>query len=91
VVIGSVVSLAGSFVSSTSDAQSGGTSFSLPRQSIDGGAARSASASFVVVGTVAQPDAGPAMSSTSYQVHGGFHVAVRAALSDDLFANSFED
>jgi hypothetical protein len=40
---------------------------------------------------VAQPDAGPAMSSTSYQVHGGFHVAVRAALSDDLFANSFED
>jgi hypothetical protein len=91
VVIAAVITLAGSFVSATSDARSSSTHFSLPRQSIDGGAARSASASFVVVGAVAQPDAGPAMSSTSYQVRGGFHVAVRAALSDDLFANSFED
>ena len=71
--------------------QSSSASYQIPRQSIDGGAGRSASAGYTVNGTVGQPDAGPAMTSASYSLRGGFHLAAPAApLPDPLFSNGFE-
>ncbi len=72
-------------------AQSSSATFNVPRQSIDGGAQRASSASYSVNGTVGQPDAGPAMSSATFTVRGGFHVAAASApLADPIFANGFE-
>jgi hypothetical protein len=70
-------------------AQSSSASYQVPRQSLDGGATMSASASYTVEATVGQPDGAPAMTSTSYQLYGGFHRPARA-LTDPLFANGFE-
>jgi hypothetical protein len=72
-------------------AQSSSANFSVPRQSVDGGAQRASSATYSVSGTVGQPDAGPAMSSTTFAVRGGFHVATAGGpLPDLIFANGFE-
>lgn len=69
-------------------AQAASPSYQIPRQSIDGGAARATSASYTVHGTIGQPDAGAPMTSASYTLRGGFHVA--AALPDLLFSDGFE-
>lgn len=72
-------------------AQSSSTTYSIPRQSIDGGAQRASSATYSLGGTVGQADAGPTMSSASFSVRGGFHRAAPSApLPDAVFANGFE-
>jgi hypothetical protein len=72
-------------------AQSSSATFNVPRQSIDGGAQRAASASYSLNGTVGQPDAGAAMSSATFSVRGGFHLAAATGpLPDSIFANGFE-
>lgn len=72
-------------------AQSGSASYQIPRQSIDGGAGRATSATYTLHGTIGQPDASPALTSASYTVRGGFHLAAPAApLPDPLFSNGFE-
>ena len=66
-------------------------SYQLPRQSIDAGGGRSASARFDLVSVSAQPDAGAAMSSSSYALRGGVLRAAEVATSGDpIFANGFE-
>jgi hypothetical protein len=72
-------------------AQSSSASFQVPRQSIDGGAQRATSATYAVVGTLGQPDAGSPAASASYTLNGGFHrAAPNGPLPDPLFANGFE-
>ena len=72
-------------------AQSGSASFNVPRQSIDGGTQRASSASYSLAGTIGQPDAGPAMSSATFNVLGGFHRATPAGPQPDLiFEGGFE-
>ncbi|MFN7552966.1 MAG: hypothetical protein ACK59M_15290 [Pseudomonadota bacterium] len=72
-------------------AQSSSTTYSIPRQSIDGGTQRASSATYSVTGTVGQPDAGPAVSAATFTVRGGFHRASPAApLPDAMFSNGFE-
>jgi hypothetical protein len=73
-------------------AQSSSATYSVPRQSIDGGAQRASSASYSLNGTIGQPDAGPAMSGATFSVRGGFHRAAAASgpQPDPIFANGFE-
>lgn len=72
-------------------AQSSSATYSVPRQSIDGGAQRAASATYGLNGTVGQPDAGPAMSGATFSVRGGFHRATASGPQPDpIFANGFE-
>ncbi|MBK8069636.1 MAG: hypothetical protein IPK27_19050 [Rhodanobacteraceae bacterium] len=71
-------------------AQSSSASYQIPRQSIDGGAARARSAGYTIEGTIGQPDAAPPAASASYELRGGFHRAAAGALPDPLFANGFE-
>jgi hypothetical protein len=70
--------------------QSQSASFAITRQGADGGGGRSGSASYGVEATVGQPDAGPAMSSASYTLRGGFHRPSSAAAADTLFRDGFE-
>lgn len=75
----------------TTQAQSSSASYQIPRQSIDGGGGRASSASYTLDGTIGQPDVGATMSSASYTVRGGFHLAAPTApLPDPLFSNGFE-
>jgi hypothetical protein len=84
-------SIALAVVAGVAVAQSGSASFSLPRQSIDGGAQRAASATYGLDGTIGQPDAGPAMSGATFSVRGGFHRATAGGPQPDpIFANGFE-
>jgi len=72
-------------------AQSSSATYSVPRQSIDGGAQRASSATYALNGTVGQPDAGPAMSGATFSVRGGFHRATASGPQPDpIFANGFE-
>lgn len=72
-------------------AQSGSASYQIPRQSIDGGAGRATSAAYTLHGTIGQSDAGATMTSASYTLRGGFHLAAPAApLPDPLFSDGFE-
>jgi len=72
-------------------AQSSSASYQIPRQSIDGGAGRATSATYSLSGTIGQPDAGSTMTSASYTLRGGFHLAAPAApLPDPLFSDGFE-
>lgn len=70
-------------------AQSSSATYTIPRQSIDGGAQRATSATYALDGNVGQPDAGAAMSSVTFSVRGGFHRAANGP-SDLIFANGFE-
>ena len=72
-------------------AQSSSATYTVPRQSIDGGAQRATSATYALDGTVGQPDAGPVMSSATFSVRGGFHRAAASAQSELIFANGFEN
>jgi hypothetical protein len=72
-------------------AQSSSATFNVPRQSIDGGAQRASSATYGLNGTLGQPDAGPAVSSATFSVSGGFHRATASGPQPDpIFANGFE-
>lgn len=72
-------------------AQSSSASYQLPRQSIDAGGARAASASYTLNGTLGQPDAEASMSSASFTVRGGFHLAAAPPPSPDrIFSDGFE-
>ena len=72
-------------------AQSSSATFSIPRQSIDGGAQRASSATYSLNGTVGQPDAGAPMSGATFSVRGGFHrSAAIGPQPDAVFANGFE-
>ncbi len=72
-------------------AQSQSASYQIPRQSVDAGAGRAGSASYSLQGSIGQPDAGPAASSPSYTLRGGFQRAASdASLPDAMFADGFE-
>ena len=71
--------------------QASSPTYSVPRQSVDGGAQRASSASYRLDGTIGQPDAGPAMSGATFSVRGGFHRAVAGGpQADPIFADGFE-
>lgn len=61
--------------------------FTLPRQSLDGGAATSRSANFELTGAIGQADASAPANSASFSVTGGFH---RQARPDLLLRDGFE-
>ena len=72
-------------------AQSSSASYQIPRQTIDGGAGRSNSASFTVDASLGQPDAGQPMSSASFTLRGGFHRASSGApRPPQIFRDGFE-
>jgi hypothetical protein len=52
-------------------AQSGG-GYEITSWTVDGGGGSSSGATYALVGTVGQPDAGPAMMGGSYRLVGGF-------------------
>lgn len=87
-----LLTLAGLGVDASALAQATSPSFEVSRQSIDGGARRATSPNFELVGTVGQSDAGPAMTSSSFSLQGGFHrrPVSGATPADSLFANGFE-
>ena len=65
-------------------------SFQIPRQSIDGGASHSSSASYGLVSSIGQPDAARA-SSASFELNGGFLKPVTSGNQpENLFRNGFE-
>jgi len=66
-------------------------SYQIERQSLDGGGGAAASASYVLNGSIGQPDAGAPMSSTSFQLRGGFQRAVVSARPEQIFADGFEN
>lgn len=71
-----------------------GGSYSIEQYSIDGGSGQSNGGSYVISGSVGQPDAdplGPA-SGGSYSLTGGIWpgTPAPAALPDPVFANGFE-
>jgi hypothetical protein len=85
------VALALAVLSGVALAQSSSASYQIPRQTIDGGAQRSTSATYTLDATIGQPDAGPAMTSASYELRGGFHRATATGpLPDPLFSDGFE-
>jgi len=52
-------------------AQQGG-GYEITNWTVDGGGGKSASSSYALVGTIGQPDAGQAMTGSSYRLVGGF-------------------
>lgn len=62
----------GSVTWGPAEGRSSSASYHIPRQTIDAGAARASSASYTLNGSIGQPDAGPAMSSGSFRLTGGF-------------------
>ena len=90
-MLAAMIVLAAALWSTLAPAQSSSASYLLPRQSIDGGKARAGSASYAVEGTIGQPDAASSMTSASYELRGGFHLAAASGqLPEPLFANGFE-
>jgi hypothetical protein len=86
-----LVALGGCTALGVALAQSSSATYSVPRQSIDGGAQRAASASYSLDGTLGQPDAGPAMWGATFSVRGGFHRAAAAGPQPEpIFSNGFE-
>ncbi len=65
----------------------GSATFTLPRQSLDGGAATSSSANFELTGAIGQADASAPAGSASFSVTGGFH---RQSRPDLLLRDGFE-
>jgi hypothetical protein len=60
----------------------------IPRHTIDGGGARSSSASYAITGTAGQPDAHGLLFGPTYRLAGGFWARLP---EDALFADGFED
>jgi len=72
-------------------AQSSGGSYTMPRQSIDGGAQRAQGGAYTLDGSIGQADAGPISTLGSYQLRGGFHRAAgEGSAADSIFADGFE-
>ncbi len=73
-------------------AQSGSAGSSISRQSIDGGGGRAQSSSFELTGTIGQADAGPTMTSASFELRGGMHrqPAPQGPRPAQIFADGFE-
>ena len=72
-------------------AQSGGT-FEITRSTVDAGGGQSSGGDFELVGTIAQPDADPAIASGgTFTLRGGFHVAAGPPLGDAVFKDGFEN
>jgi hypothetical protein len=97
----SAIALAPAFAPSTVRAEgehgtphaTGGASYAVARWTIDGGGGRSSGGTYMVSGTIAQPDADPLQPSTggSYAITGGFWPGmVQGAAGTDLFADGFE-
>ena len=63
-------------------------SYDIPWQSVDGGAGRNISASYVLISSIGQPDASRAWSA-SYELSGGFQ-RTSGNPPDNLFGNGFE-
>jgi len=63
-----LLALAAAFTAAASSGE-----FSVPRQSLDGGAVRATSSNFSVSGTLGQSDAAAIASSANFSVTGGFH------------------
>ena len=75
---------------SSVDAQSGGA-FEITRSTVDAGGGASSGGDFVLVGTIAQPDADPAIASGGgFTLRGGFHAAAAPPPTDAVFKDSFE-
>lgn len=53
--------------------------FAIPWHSIDGGAGRAQSTTFVLDGGTGQPDAGVALVSATFSLEGGFYAGMRPA------------
>jgi hypothetical protein len=70
--------------------QAQSASYALIRQTTDGGGGRIASAAFSVDATIGQPDAGPAATSATFTLRGGFHRPLPATAAEALFRNGFE-
>lgn len=66
-------------------------SFQIDRQSLDGGGGAAGSASYALNGSIGQPDSGPPMSSTSFQLRGGFQRAADTVRPEQIFADGFEN
>jgi hypothetical protein len=78
-----------SIIAASATAQTGGP-FDLSWNTIDGGGASSSGASFMLSGTIAQPDASGALSGGSFSLMGGFWPGVSmaaATLVDIVSAN----
>jgi hypothetical protein len=71
-------------------AQSGSAGFSMPRQTLDGGAATASSATFDVTGALGQPDAAPPATSPGYSLSGGFHRQATTPAADLMLSDGFE-
>lgn len=65
----------------------GSATFTVPRQSLDGGAATSRSANFELTGAIGQADASAPSSSGNFSLTGGFH---RQSRPDLLLRDGFE-
>jgi hypothetical protein len=63
--------------------------YAIPSANIDSGGGRAAGPSFVVEGTIGQPDASGAMTGGVFALSGGFWHA-NAPSADGIFANGFE-
>lgn len=71
-------------------AQSGGA-FEITRSTVDAGGGASSGGDFDLIGTIAQPDADPAIASGgTFSLRGGFHAAAAPPLGDDVFKDGFE-
>jgi hypothetical protein len=71
----------------------GGAAYGVQRWTIDGGGGRSSGGSFVISGTIAQPDADPLQPSTgaSHSITGGFWPGLTPGdPTAVLFADGFE-
>jgi hypothetical protein len=70
--------------------QAQSASYTITRQTMDGGGGRTRSATYGLEATVGQADAGPAMSSPTDALRGGFHRASAGVATDTLFRDGFE-
>ncbi len=70
--------------------QSNSASYSIVRQTADGGGGRTSSPTFGLEATLGQPDAGVAMASATYALRGGFHRPAEVGAGDVVFRNGFE-
>lgn len=83
--------LLGSLVWQLAEGRSSSASYQISRQTIDAGAGRATSASYMLNGSIGQPDAGPWMSSASFRLTGGFHrTTATGEQSDTIFADRFQ-
>ncbi len=77
----------------TAFAQSSGGAFELRRNVVAGGGGRAAGVSFALTGTIAQHEAAPPSTGSTFALSPGFWAGAPAATQpppDALFSNGFE-